>query len=745
VKFPWHRILLSIGSLLPYWPLLTFSVLFIPDNHFTSDIFNGELPGRILVGQLVRAGEWPLWTSQICSGYPLAGAPADPLGLVLFAVLPPAAALDALVIAMLLVAAHGTYSFARRLGAEPAGAILAGIAFANSGYFVFQLQHLSILSTVAWLPVGLVLIDRIFAVRRRPPAAARATAEIGLLMATLGLMYANQVLAGFPQAAYISGLVYGSFALFRAVEGWQPGGLRAGVTVIGGIAAALVLGALAGAVVLLPLAELTSLSDRVAPLDYRWATYTNFWPRNFFTFFVPYINGDASNGTYIGPPPFWEQYGYVGAATAALAIYGAIRERRRAVIAFVILMTLVAVAFILGPRTPAYYVAYLLVPGMNAFRAPTRFMVVVDLGLVLLAAIGLTRLRADLARRSVTGSRMPQLIAIGLCAGTVADLWIHQARQNPMVPARDWLAPPRTVEIVRADSPAPRTFTPHHRDVHRAVHDRNPGWTNLEPYFKLRDLLEPNTGGGYWNVPSADCYVGLAPRWYVTVWSYHYFENSFISESAFQELHGGTLSVKPGFINQLRTYGVTHVLGPYPGRDPALTELDRGPNAYVYRVEGTARVRVVRAARRLMTEANVVAHLRDPHFDPDREILLLGAPESVRPIVGESPTASWDTPPRAVITHEGPRELVIDAFAPEDGFLFLADLYYPGWTAQVNGADTPIYRANVSGRGIALPKGQHTVRFTFDSAPFSRGLKISAGALAALALWLAAAAYRVYV
>ena len=492
----WPRLALTLGALIPYWPLLTFSVLIVPDDHFTSDLYNGELPGRLIVSTLIRRGAWPLWTNQICSGYPLDGAPADPLGLLLFTLLPPAPALDALLLVVLLVAAHGTYTLARRFGADAFGAVLAGIAFAASGYFVSQLKHLSILSTVAWIPFGLVLIDSIFAT----PGTA-STRRRMVRTAWLGLLYANQVLAGFPQAAYISGLIYAAFAAFRIVTGWPLLQVRAWLPVLAATAAALVLGAAAGAVVLLPLAEFTTVSDRVAPLDYRWATYTNFWPRNVWTFFIPYINGDVTNGTYVGPPPFWENYGYAGLATVLLAIYGAVRERRRAIVIFLVLITALAFAFILGPHTPIYYAAFKLVPGMDAFRAPTRFMVIVDLGLVLLAAIGLTRLRA------------PHIVKAAICAVTVGDLLIHQPRWNPMVPASTWLAPPRTAAIVKADAGAPRTFTPQHRDIHRDTHDRNAGWRNLEPYFRLRDLLQPNLGGGYWNVPSADCYVGLAPRW----------------------------------------------------------------------------------------------------------------------------------------------------------------------------------------------------------------------------------------
>jgi hypothetical protein len=56
------------------------------------------------------------------------------------------------VIVLLLVAAHGTYSLARRFGPDQIGAVLAGIAFAGSGYIACQLKHLSIVSTVVWLP-----------------------------------------------------------------------------------------------------------------------------------------------------------------------------------------------------------------------------------------------------------------------------------------------------------------------------------------------------------------------------------------------------------------------------------------------------------------------------------------------------------------------------------------------------------------------------------------------------------------
>jgi hypothetical protein len=736
------RLFLTLGALLPYWRLLTFGIIYVTDDVFTSDIFNGELPGRVLIGQLIRHGQVPVWTNQLCSGFPIAGSAADPIGLAAFSLLPPAAALDLLVIVLLLVAAHGAYGLARCFGADRPGAVLAGLAFAGSGYIACQLKHLSIVSTIVWLPVGLALIDRTLgaSVSKAPTLARRA-----LLMAAFGLVFAEQVLSGFPQSAYICALVYGSFALFRAMTDRQRlGPLPLRLALLGGLGVAAVLGAAAGAVVLLPLFELGKVSDRAEALGWAWSTGLAYWPPNVLTFLVPYFHGDISDRTYVGHSIFWEDYGYVGAATFLLAFYGGVRERRRPLVTFSILMTLVAYLFVLGAATPVFGVAYVLLPGMKLFRFPTRFLIVVELGLALLGAVGLTRLGADLERLlKKRSSRLPlsRLIVLAVCLGTALDLFLHQPRQNPMVSGQDWLAVPPEVDVVRADSSQPRTFTPRHNDLHSRAFVLAHGWADVDPYFELRDVLEPNTGGGFWNTPSADCYAGIAARWYVDVWGDHNREG-LVSLMAHLDFEARALRVHPALAKVFRTYGVSHVLSPFPQQEAAFALVSHGRNAYVYRVDGAARVRFVRAARHVKTDQEAVTRLLDVGFDPDREILLHEAPDSARPGVEDAMEASTHTAAsRPVVTHEDSRQLVIEAEAPEDGFLLLADTFYPGWTAHVDGTPTPVYRANLSVRGIQLPKGRHEVRFTYDAPGFARGLQITLLAVSTLLIWVGGAAY----
>ena len=302
-------------------------------------------------------------------------------------------------------------------------------------------------------------------------------------MGAFGLVLAQQVLSGFPQSTYICCLVYGAFALFRAWSGFFRQGLwRSPLAMLGGLGAATLLGAAAGAIVLLPLGELASTADRASARGWDWSTQPAYWLPNALTFIVPYVNGDISNNSYVGPPLFWEDYGYVGIATFVLAIYGGYRAWRRPAVAFFIGLTVIAYLFVLGSATPVFRAAYLLLPGLSQFRFPTRFLIVVELGLAVLGAIGLTRFAADsIPRLGVSRVRLAQ---IAVCVVTALDLWFHQGRQNPMVPAAEWLAPPRSVAAVHAGNQQPRTFTPNHRVLHRRTFLRARGWTDVAPYLR---------------------------------------------------------------------------------------------------------------------------------------------------------------------------------------------------------------------------------------------------------------------
>ncbi len=70
------------------------------------------------------------------------------------------------------------------------------------------------------------------------------------------------------------------------------------------------------------------------------------------------------------------------------------------------------------------------------------------------------------------------------------------------------------------------------------------------------------------------------------------------------------------------------------------------------------------------------------------------------------------------------------------GFLVLTDVWYPGWTATVDGKPVDIYRANHAFRAVAVPAGTHTVVFHFEPASYFLGRRISLVSLVAVAVLL---------
>ncbi|MCY4463905.1 MAG: YfhO family protein [Chloroflexi bacterium] len=66
------------------------------------------------------------------------------------------------------------------------------------------------------------------------------------------------------------------------------------------------------------------------------------------------------------------------------------------------------------------------------------------------------------------------------------------------------------------------------------------------------------------------------------------------------------------------------------------------------------------------------------------------------------------------VTAYAANRVTLQVHAPAPAYLVLADAWYPGWTAAVNGEATPIYRANIMFRAVAVPAGESLVVFQFE-------------------------------
>ncbi|MBI3741249.1 MAG: YfhO family protein, partial [Chloroflexi bacterium] len=130
-------------------------------------------------------------------------------------------------------------------------------------------------------------------------------------------------------------------------------------------------------------------------------------------------------------------------------------------------------------------------------------------------------------------------------------------------------------------------------------------------------------------------------------------------------------------------------------------------------------------AAQVLNDDAAFARLRENDFQPAQSVLL--AEENS---VGElkSQASGVDS---VRVTRAEPERVEIFARTDQRGYLLLADSWYPGWNARVDGIATPIYRADIIFRAVALEPGEHTIIFEYQPISFALG-----GALSALSLFI---------
>jgi hypothetical protein len=125
----------------------------------------------------------------------------------------------------------------------------------------------------------------------------------------------------------------------------------------------------------------------------------------------------------------------------------------------------------------------------------------------------------------------------------------------------------------------------------------------------------------------------------------------------------------------------------------------------------------------------ILARLSASEFRPLEEVILEKAAsiQRVENFQGE-----------AKISRYGNQSVTIDASLNSPGILVLADSFYPGWEAYVDGERREVLRANYFFRGVVVPAGKHQVEFRYAPYSFRLGMAVSLVSLALVVLLLLA-------
>jgi hypothetical protein len=726
---------------------------------FVQDMMIQNYPFRDFFARALREGAFPLWAPEINCGFPLfaegqAGV-LYPFNLVAALLLPTYAALNYNVVFHFWLAGAGGYGLLRAFGCLRPAALVGGLTYCCSGYLVVRAMSPNYLDAAAWMPVGFLLVE--LAIQKGQWRLVLAAAAVA----------GFQWLAGHPQAAVYSAGANSLFALYRGWrQGWRLAGLlAAGVPLLGtGLAA----------VQLLPTAELVQVSSRGQGLSLEQFLSMSLPPERLITLLLPNFFGNDASGSYWGQREgfFIQLCPYMGVVPLFLSLV-ALRRRRDEYTCFFCALAGLALVLSLGRYTEVFAPLY-QVPGLNFFRIPSRFLLWLALAVAALAGLGLDQILRS-PRRSGAGSWWAAAALGGLA---LAMAWVNHevlwegAGELRRHGGERLAALLRYQGELRWDLVRCLVLLP--LGAAMAASQGRQGWRLralpwIAPLAVFLDLysfgarfngvLEPEV---YLRRPEAAALIledarepgGMAPRvlslvseenspydwhggWAVDPTSYRRYPGTLRMYAASQYGLAGAL---PGWSplhlarhwEFARAYpgvmdlaGVQYVVSYRPLSGRSLEALAEG-EVKVYRNRtALPRAYLVPGYRVVPQSRERLQLLASLEFDPRREVVLETDP-------GRPGTTGLPGGRVRVISY-APEEVHLELEGAQEGFLVLSDTYYPGWRAQVDGVEQPIFRANHVFRAVPVQAGSREVVFRYQPPSLRQGLWLSALALGALA------------
>jgi Bacterial membrane protein YfhO len=703
----------------------------------------------------------PLWNPHVAAGRPfLANAQSavlSPFSLPAY-VLPFWWSLGVIAVLKVFVAAFGTYLLARAIAMRFGGALMAGIVYAFSLYFVVWIAwpQTSVWAMLPWL---FLLADRTI----RAPTV--------LSGAGLAVVVALQFLGGHPESNFHLLVATVAFFAYRVAvlrRRWALAELRRPVFAF---SAGLVGGTALAAAALVPFLELLF---RSADMDVRESYWELALPERYLLgFLLPDYWGRA---THAAVGAFAQERAlYVGALPLMLAI-GALVARptlqRVGLAAFGALLLAIAVGV---PPLPQIASAIPIVKTGNHLRVVVLLM----LCLALLAGFGLD----DLAGRRPRRHKAVLALALGLLVLPVLVLAARGELSADLVPRAlevaagiDWPSPPPDgdgLTVIRMGSlVAWLVFAGLAVALLAAALRGRVGGTALvalacllvavdlfkagmgaTPAMPTDEATQPSTPAiEYLERRRPNRFVGLdrplgpsplipnlALRWslydarsydlpveerYDALWRRAVVDGGPTDHPTSQARL--TERALPAF----RLLSVTHIVqdpGDPPVRVPALPVAYDGRDVRVYaNPRALPRAGVVDVQRVVASEEAELDSVLDPSFDGRRTVVTSTPLPGLRtgPPDGAAGSAR-------IVAYE-PERVVVEATARRPGELVLTDLHDPGWKVELDGESADLHRVNYLLRGTGLPAGRHRVEFRYEPAAWRLGWIVSLVALAAL-------------
>ncbi|NPV86418.1 MAG: YfhO family protein [Anaerolineae bacterium] len=666
-----------------------------------------------------------------------------------------------LAVAHLVWACFGMSKLGGLLGFSPLGRVVSGLAFGLSGYFVARMGFFSMIWVGAWMPWVIVYASSIAF-----PGNSRVSAG-NHVPVKLIISLSMQLFAGHAQLTWYTWMLGG---LWVIAGGVGRGGFKGAVRALCLFIIAVLVSMLVAGVQLLPTAELLGLSQRAERVGYETAMTYSFWPWRFITFIAPEIFGNPGKGTYWGYASHWEDAVYLGLLPLFMAFFAFVSPKRdgrgdainrsfQALIWFSGIVLLVGGLFALGKNTPVFPFLYRYIPTFDMFNAPARYMIWAVFSLSLLAGAGMTLWRKP-EGRWLYWLRLFTAGGVAIIIGALITRAALKSVRSTFLEAAVALG------VFAFGVGLLAVFTPAQKDEKRYTL-----WAWLILFWIGMDLMY---AGWYLN-PIIDKSFYAAEhiktqlaeqdingqRFYMSLkteydMKYKYFFS--FDDYGHEERWGDLCQVRLANINILDSSPLVN------NYDPLL------PNRYVAWMQA---LEMLAPEQRddWLSMMNVGKVIVRPAEDRVVEITnITGKPafakwyscaqfvwdekEAYQLIVGSMHASSSNAASERVVLEDAafdgqtrcnavskaviwvngysPQRIELTIQAEGQGWVLIADAWYPGWNAYLDGAVTKVYAGNYLFKAVEVPDGTHSLVLSYAPASFAVGAILSCVSLLGL-------------
>jgi hypothetical protein len=725
-------------TVLFFWPVF-FAGYWLPRGG--GDLVSFLWPQYSFAGQAVRSGSIPLWNPYLYSGAPFLADNQSgvlyPINLLAFLVFPRLSyqVMEGLSIFHIWLAGAAMYVALRlwptltpaasrpaaarlwegRVGISRLPALLGAIAFMFNDVLITHIGNLNLIAVAAWLPLILALYARGLSDRR-----------VSWIIGS-GVVFAIALLAGHAQLTAIT------LVGMMAVAAWQiivaPSG-RGRVIGLALLAPLITVGLTA--LQLLPSLEMTGYSLR-AGLTYEEAAAYSLPPAALASTFSPLLFGRGA-AEFWGP---WERVEtmYVGVVPLLLAGL-AFRRKWRDAAWFFLVLGVLGLIIALGKFTPFYALVHSL-PVLGGLRVPARFILLTNFSLAALAAIGLQRFMTE----SFSIKRVLGWGGTVMIGGSLALVLAYQStgamdRGNNLASSFSFLLI-ATIALgimalrLKSTSPQGRFAVSTQQSALLLIGllslelvllgsgvevDRNDPTLGY-PHQAVVDFLKSD--GGVFRIENA------SNAWQPDAALMHGLDDiggifNPLGLANYETYRGGMGNRGSPLYNFLGTKYVLANKDQPPGDASFVPVFNGDPQIDVYlNTNALPRAQLIDRAMIVRSGEEAWQAIHAVEFDPSKEVVIENGVE----LSGAENQSAGRALAFAAIKNERV-ELIARTEAPV--YLVMSDVFYPGWTATIDGQPTTLYPANFAFRAVLVPPGEHRVAFTFEPTMWRTGLIISA-------------------